>query len=70
MKYKIQMKNALCLWGDMKSAEDDCNYETELFNTKQDAKNEIDDMCELLNESKLDYRVVKETTKEDINYYE
>jgi hypothetical protein len=34
MKYKIQMKNALCLWGDMKSAEDDCNYEIELFNTK------------------------------------
>lgn len=70
MKYKIQMKNAIGLYGDMKVTEDDINYNTELFDNKKDAIKELETLCEQLNECKDDYRIVKETIKEDINYYE
>ena len=68
MKYKIQMVNALNQWGDMKESEGE-NYETLLFDSKQDAKNEINDMCEELSEGTSSYRVVREDKQQDVDYY-
>lgn len=68
MKYKIQMVNALGKWGDMKESEDS-NYETLLFDSKQDAKEEITDMCEELSEGTSSYRVVREDKQQDVDYY-
>lgn len=68
MKYKIQMVNALNQWGDMKESEGD-NYETLLFDSKQDARDEINDMCEELSEGTSSYRVVREDKKQDVDYY-
>jgi len=68
MKYKIQMINALGQWGDMKESEDS-NYETLLFDSKQDAKDEINDMCEELSEGTSSYRAVREDKQQDVDYY-
>ena len=68
MKYKIQMVNALNQWGDMKESEDS-NYETLLFASKQEAKDEITDMCEELSEGTSSYRVVREDKQQDVDYY-
>ena len=68
MKYKIQMVNALNQWGDMKDSEGG-DYETLLFASKQDAKDEITDMCEELAEGTSSYRVVREDKQQDVDYY-
>lgn len=68
MKYKIQMVNALNQWGDMKESEDG-NYETLLFDSTQDAKDEITDMCEELSEGTSSYRAVREDKQQDVDYY-
>ena len=68
MKYKIQMVNALGQWGDMNESEDS-NYETLLFDSKQEAKDEITDMCEELSEWKSSYRVVREYKQQYVDYY-
>lgn len=62
------MVNALNQWGDMKESEGD-NYETLLFDSKQDARDEINDMCEELSEGTSSYRVVREDKKQDVDYY-
>lgn len=69
MKYKIQMVNALGLWGDMKISEVDGPYKTELFGSRQEAKDEINDMCEGLGDDPSDYRIVREDKLQDVDYY-
>jgi hypothetical protein len=69
MKYKIQMVNALGKWGDMKTSENGEKYETELFDSRQQAKDEINDMCEELAEGTSSYRVVREDKQQDVDYY-
>lgn len=69
MKYKIQMSNALGQWGDMKVSEDGSEYITELFDNKEEAEQELDDLASELNEYKDDYRVVTENTPQDVEYY-
>ena len=69
MKYKIQMVNALGQWGDMKESEDGEPYETLLFASKQEAKDEINDMCEELAEGTSSYRVAREDKQQDVDYY-
>lgn len=69
MKYKIQMVNPLGLWGDMKVSEDGSEYIPELFDTQQDAQQELDDLASELNEYKDDYRIVTENTPQDVEYY-
>lgn len=68
MKYKIQMVNALNQWGDMKEGEGG-DYETPLFDSKQEAKDEIADMCEELSEGTSSYRVVREDKQQDVDFY-
>jgi hypothetical protein len=68
MKYKIQMVNALGLWGDMKESEGE-NYETLLFDSKKNARDEITNMCDELAEGTSSYRVVREDKKQDVDYY-
>ena len=62
------MINALNQWGDMKESEGE-NYETLLFDSKQEATNEITDMCEELSEGTSSYRVVREDKQQDVDYY-
>jgi len=62
------MVNALNQWGDMKESEGG-DYETLLFGSKQEAKKEINDMCEELSEGTSSYRVVREDKQQDVDYY-
>lgn len=56
-------------WGDVKSSTDGGPYEVDLFSSKEDAENEIKDLCELNEDDSSNYRVVTEDTPQDIDFY-
>ena len=47
MKYKIQT-NTLWGWADLKFSEDGSPYETEIFDSKKSAKEELEEMLKNL----------------------
>jgi hypothetical protein len=53
----------------MKVIEDGSEYITELFDNKEEAEQELDDLASELNEYKDDYRIVTENTPQDVEYY-
>lgn len=69
MKYKIQMVNALRMWGDMKLQDGNGKYKTELFPSLKAAQNEIQEFCEDVGDSPDCYRAVREDKIQDVDYY-
>jgi len=67
-KYKIQTRT-LWGWADMKFSEDGQNYEPEIFETQQEAIQEMRDMIESLEEAQELYRVVTADEVEDTDLY-
>ena len=68
MKYKIQT-NTLWGWADMKFSEDGSQYETEFFNSKNDANGELDEILIATEDSKELYRIVEDSVQEETNLY-
>lgn len=69
MKYKIQTEGAFG-WGDLKYSEDEGKtYQVDLFDTKEDARKELDSILEELQEDEELYRIVTEDVVEDFNIY-
>jgi hypothetical protein len=68
-KYKIQTEGAFG-WGDLKVSEDDGkSYQVELFDTKEEAGEELKNILSEFNEEDDLYRIVSEDTQEDFNIY-
>jgi len=68
-KYKIQTEGAFG-WGDLKYSEDDGKtYQVELFDTKEEAGEELKNILSEFNEDEEMYRVVSEDVLEDFNIY-
>lgn len=68
MKYKIQT-NTLWGWADLKFSEDGSPYETEIFDSKKDAKDELDEILIASGDSKELYRIVEDNIQEETNLY-
>jgi hypothetical protein len=69
MKYKIQTEGAFG-WGDLKYSEDEGKtYQVELFDTKEQAGEELKNILSEFNEDDEMYRVVSEDVAEDFNIY-
>jgi hypothetical protein len=69
MKYKIQTEGAFG-WGDLKYSEDDGKtYQVDLFDTKEEAGEELKSILSEFNEDDEMYRVVSEDVLEDFNIY-
>jgi hypothetical protein len=68
-KYKIQTEGAFG-WGDLKYSEDDGKtYQVELFDTKEQAGEELKNILSEFNEDEEMYRIVSEDTPENFNIY-
>ena len=67
MRYKIQVP-ACFGWADLKVSEDDCNYNTEFFETKAEATAELKTIKEDIPD--FEGRVVLETTPQDVDIYD
>jgi hypothetical protein len=70
MQYKIQQATPYGFWADVKESEDGGPLRPALFASKTQARAEIDEICEALNESQQDYRIVTANTLEKGNIYE
>lgn len=68
MKYKIQT-NTLWGWADLKFSEDGSPYETEVFTSKKEAKDELDEILIASGDSKELYRIVEDSIQEETNLY-
>ena len=67
--YKIQTEGAFG-WGDLKYSEDDGEtYQVELFDTKEKAQEEINNILSEFGEAEDLYRIVTEDVLEDSNLY-
>ena len=53
----------------MKFSEDGSEYETELFDSKKDAKGELDEILIASGDSKELYRIVDDSIQEETNLY-
>ena len=73
-RYKIQVSTTVGSegdlgWADLKSSTDGGEYETDIFNSEFEAKQELSDILEYMNESPDNYRIVSVDVEEDINMY-
>lgn len=68
MKYKIQT-NTLWGWADLKFSEDGSPYETEIFDSKKEAKEELEEILISTEDSKELYRIIDSNTEEETNLY-
>jgi hypothetical protein len=69
MKYKIQTEGAFG-WADLKYSEDDGQtYQVDLFDTREEAGEELKSILSEFNEDDELYRVVSEDVVEDFNLY-
>jgi hypothetical protein len=81
MKYKIQTqmlihpknynktKNVFG-WGDLKHSKDDGKtYQANIYDTKKDAQEKLDEIVAEFNENENMYRIVSENVNENINIY-
>jgi len=69
MKYKIQTEGAFG-WGDLKHSHDQgLTYQTDLYDTKEDARKELDSIFSEFGEDEDSYRIVSEDVLEDFNIY-
>ena len=69
MKYKIQTEGAFG-WADLKYSEDDGQtYQGDLFDTREEAGEELKSILSEFNEDDELYRVVSEDVVEDFNLY-
>lgn len=68
MKYKIQT-NTLWGWADLKFSEDGSEYETEIFDSKKSAKEELEEILISTEDSKELYRIIDSKTEEETNLY-
>jgi len=70
-KWKIQIPNAYGEWGDLKVSIDDAPYDVELFDSKEEAQEEIDTFVrELADETQDGYRIVSEYVKPECDHYD
>jgi len=69
MKYKIQT-NTLWGWADLKFSEDGSEYETEVFDSKKSAKEELEEILIATEDSKELYRIVEDSIQEETNLYD
>lgn len=69
MKYKIQTEGAFG-WGDLKYSEDNGEtYQVDLFDTKEQADEELKNILSEFGENGDNYRIVTEDVLEDFNIY-
>lgn len=69
MKYKIQAECAWG-WGDLKYSEDGGEtYQVELYETEEEAKEELECILDEILEDDNSYRIVTEDVLEDFNIY-
>lgn len=68
MKYKIQT-NTLWGWADLKFSEDGSSYETEIFDSKKSAKEELKEILISTEDSKELYRIVEDSIQEETDLY-
>lgn len=66
VKYKIQIPGVLG-WGDLKVPSEGDEFETELYDTKEEAQSELKFMADRLDD--FEGRVVASTVEEDANLY-
>jgi len=69
MKYKIQTEGAFG-WGDLKYSEDNGEtYQVDLYDTKEQAEEELKNILSEFEEDGDNYRIVTEDVLEDFNIY-
>ena len=69
MKYKIQTEGAFG-WGDLKYSEDNGEtYQVDLYDTKEQADEELKNILSEFEEDGDNYRIVTEDVLEDFNIY-
>lgn len=69
MKYKIQTEGAFG-WGDLKYSEDNGeSYQVDLYDTKEQAEEELKNILSEFEEDGDNYRIVTEDVLEDFNIY-
>ena len=68
-KYKIQTEGAFG-WGDLKhSGDGGQTYQVELFDTKEEARKELDSIFAELGYDEDNYRIVSDDVLKDLNIY-
>lgn len=68
-KYKIQTEGAFG-WGDLKYSEDNGEtYQVDLYDTKEQAEEELKNILSEFEEDGDNYRIVTEDVLEDFNIY-
>lgn len=66
--YKIQtLAGVSDFWGDLKSSEDGEHYTVELFDSYEEALNEVDELQQ--SNPDTEYRIVPELTPSDVDLY-
>jgi peptide methionine sulfoxide reductase MsrA len=69
MKYKIQTEGAFG-WGDLKYSEDNGKtYQVDLYDSKEQADEELNNILSEFEEDSDGYRIVTEDVVEDFNIY-
>lgn len=69
MKYKIQTEGAFG-WGDLKYSEDNGEtYQVDLYDSKEQADEELENILSEFGEDSEGYRIVTEDVVEDFNIY-
>jgi hypothetical protein len=69
-KFKIQI-GSVGGWADMKSSDGESPYEVCLYDTKEEAQEEIDCFIEELEgQTEDDYRIVPESTEAEFDLYD
>lgn len=69
MKYKIQTEGAFG-WGDLKYSEDNGKtYQVDLYDSKEQADEELENILSEFEEDSDGYRIVTEDVVEDFNIY-
>jgi hypothetical protein len=68
--YKIQTKSAFG-WSDLKSSIDDGPYEVEVFESFDQANNELKNFCSAFQiQDKSQYRIVNADQEQDVDLYD
>lgn len=69
MRYKIQTQS-VSGWSDLKYSEDDGEtYQVDLYNSKEEAIEEMKDIQSEFNDEDEMYRIVTEDVEEEFNLY-